>query len=276
MSYFRTLCALTLGAAIAACAGEAVAPEPELGTIALSKGVQVIDDHGHNRGHCFRQVGIDAPRVEPSRRGSTTFSAAAGKVITRVAIKAGSLCLFTPEGTTGTFTFQGDRAPCFVIEGLGTATVTVRRVGRGHHCNEITRLQFLTGPAPVVGGDTGGGVGSGGDSTVTGGGGTSAPSAMAVCVSTARPLSDTFGVTIGSPSGMLVELAVPAGTCSAATPLPADIYPVQLAVPAGYTVLSIVVDPAGRLVSADPFMGTVNVVVENGSTTTVTFLSDAP
>ena len=276
MANFRTLCALALSAAVVAgCSGEPVAPG-EQGTIRLSSGVQVIYDRGLKLGHCFEQVGITAPRVTPVA-GGTVLAAPAGKVVTRVAIKAGAMCLFTPETTDGTFTFNAGGSPCYLIEGLNTAAATVRRVGVSTYCKDIAKLEFLSDVPPVTGGGTGGGeTGGGTGGGETGGGSTAPPGAMTVCEAATRPVAEPLNVTIGSGSAVLAQLAVAVGQCSAPTSLGAGSYMVSQALPAGFTMLEIFVEPEGLIVSADPFLGTATVRVDSGVTTTVTFLNDSP
>ena len=283
MKYHRTLCALALGAAVATgCSADKVwSPPPVLGNVALSRGVQMINGNGRELGLCFQRVGIDAPKVAPSA-GGTTITAPSGQVITRVSIKAGSFCLYTPEDAKGTFTFEDGDLACYVVEGLGTPNVVVRHAVMTRKCSQIAWVQYLTGPAPVdngggTGGDTGGSTGgdtggsTGGD---TGGGSTLPPGAIAVCEASMQPNAAPFGITIAQSGRQLSQLSVSVGNCSAPTSLAEGLYDVTQALQTGWGVLSIFADPDIRIVSADPFLGTATVSVGSGETTTVTFLND--
>lgn len=283
MTRYRVLIALALSAAVAAGCSEAAAPQYQLSprNARLSSGVQKIDGTGRALGHCFRELGIDAPILEPTA-DATTLNAPAGQVVTRVAIKAPPLCLITPEATSGTFTFDGDGAPCYVIAGLGTPTATVTRVGRGRDCKKINKLQFLSGPAPVDGGDgggdgdgdNGGGGGDGGNGSGGDGGGTG-PGSLVVCAAASTPVANaSLGFSVGTPWSEIALFAVPVGGCSEPLALDAGEYVIAQGLPEGYTVQSITSDPLDRLVAAEVYFGYVTVQVANGARTTVTFMND--
>src|SRR5690242_11191560 len=130
MRHTRLLCALMVSAAVASgCAGDPVAPSSatKLPPVRLSRGAQAINDNGRKLGLCLQHVSIDAPRLTP-RNETVTITAPAGQIVNRVAIKAGPFCLYTPDHAQGTFRFEDHRAHCYVVDGLGTATATVRRV----------------------------------------------------------------------------------------------------------------------------------------------------
>jgi hypothetical protein len=69
-----------------------------------------------------------------------TINAPAGSVVTAVSIKAGRDCLgpFTEDFNDG----------CYAVSGLGTATVTIERIGSGPTCKEISHVEFLTSTSP--------------------------------------------------------------------------------------------------------------------------------
>ena len=277
MNYHRTLCALALGAAVAVgCSGDAVAPSTtKLPTVRLSKGAQAINDNGRALGLCFQHVSIDAPKLTPSS-GSVTINAPAGKVVSRVAVKAGPLCLYTPDQAQGQFTFDDQNTVCYVVDGLGSATVTIRRLGTTARCQQIAYAQYLTAPAPAPGGgdtgggDTGGGTG-GGD---TGGGSTLPPGGISVCEASMQPVSQPFGLSIASRVSEVALFSVAVGECSAPQSVQEGMYYVTQGIPEGFTVLAIIVEPEGRIVSLDPFRGMATISVASNETATVTFLND--
>lgn len=279
MNYHRTLFALALSAAVATgCSPDRIWTAPPLPTLALSRGVQVINGNGRELGHCFQRVGIDAPKLSPSA-GGATINALPGQVITRVSIKAGPLCLYTPEEAKGTFTFNDGSRACYVVEGLGTATVVVRNAVVNVKCAQIAQVQFLSAPAPVdnggTGGDTGGG-GTGVDTVGTGGGGGSTlpPGAITVCEAAMQPNPTPFGITIASRDRELAQFGVAVGQCGTPTSVAEGMYYVTQGLPVGWGILSIFVDPESQIVSVDPFVGMATITVPSGQTTTVTFLND--
>ena len=138
-----TVCAATL---VATACDNTVAPRPGVESAAsFSNGLKL--------GQCFLQVGDAAARqVPPGEDGNATVSAPTGEVVTRVAIKAGTPCWFTPEGATGTSTIDMGGVPCYVVSGLGTATAIVTRVGAGPVCKDISHVESVSGvPAPTTG-----------------------------------------------------------------------------------------------------------------------------
>jgi hypothetical protein len=68
-----------------------------------------------------------------------TLTAPAGQVITAVSIKAGTECIvFDADTNDG----------CYSVEGIGTGTVIVTRVGSGPDCKEISHIEFTTSTEP--------------------------------------------------------------------------------------------------------------------------------
>lgn len=65
------------------------------------------------------------------------FTAPDGQVIDRVFIKAGQDCFEFTQDTAG---------PCYTVSGIGTQTVTVRRVGTGPGCRQISHIEVVTRP----------------------------------------------------------------------------------------------------------------------------------
>jgi hypothetical protein len=104
--------------------------------------------NGHKLGQCFLQVGLDGVQVEPGPDGNAVVSAPAGEVVTRVAVKAGTVCWFTPPEVSGTYTITVNGAACYVVAGLGTDVATVTRVGSGPTCKDISHVELIDGVAP--------------------------------------------------------------------------------------------------------------------------------
>jgi hypothetical protein len=98
-------------------------------------------------GQCFTSIGLSGSQLEV-RRNATVLTAPDGRVITRVAIKAGTECYFTAEGATGDVTIDVFGEACYRVEGLGTASVTVTRIGGGPACKDISNVGYLTAAAP--------------------------------------------------------------------------------------------------------------------------------
>jgi hypothetical protein len=87
-------------------------------------------------GNC---LGSDATKTPDDPGDIVILTAPAGQVITTVAIKAGTPCVvFTADGSNG----------CYTVEGIGTPSVTVTRIGSGPTCKEISHIEFLTSTAP--------------------------------------------------------------------------------------------------------------------------------
>jgi hypothetical protein len=68
---------------------------------------------------------------------SEVITAPEGSVITQVAIKAGRDCIFFPPATSN---------DCYSVEGVGTRTVTITRIGSGSDCKEISHIEYTIGP----------------------------------------------------------------------------------------------------------------------------------
>jgi hypothetical protein len=91
---------------------------------------------GGGLGNC---LGGDATKTPDDPGDTVILTAPAGQVITTVAIKAGVPCVvFTMDGSDG----------CYSVEGIGTPSVTVTRIGSGPTCKEISHVEFLTSTAP--------------------------------------------------------------------------------------------------------------------------------
>jgi hypothetical protein len=164
-----------------------------------------------------------------------------GEVITSVAIKAGRRCFATPAGATGTVSFDD----CYVVEGLATAEVTVRRIGAGRECKDISNIRFFTSPAGE----------------------------LSVCnvAGTGVDAGTDFTFTVGEAS-----VVVPAGSCAAAGVFPAGTHAaVTETVPAGMEVESIVCAAAATCSDADLAAATVTVAIGAGSSS-VTYTNRRP
>jgi hypothetical protein len=67
--------------------------------------------------------------------GPFTYTTSAGKVISEIIIKAGQNCVsFTSSGSDG----------CYEVSGIGTQTVTIKRIGDGKTCQEISNVLIYT------------------------------------------------------------------------------------------------------------------------------------
>lgn len=68
--------------------------------------------------------------------GSYTISAPAGKVVTAVGVKAATNCYtFTSDGSNG----------CYAVSGIGTPVASVRKVGSGSACPDISHVEAKFG-----------------------------------------------------------------------------------------------------------------------------------
>jgi hypothetical protein len=90
----------------------------------------------------------DGPNVDgsisPASDDLATHTVAAGNVVTGVCIKAGQV-------HTGPLA-NGTHFACYVVSGVGTQTVTVRRVGSGPDCQAISHIDVLferATPTPI-------------------------------------------------------------------------------------------------------------------------------
>ena len=262
MNYHRTLCALALSAAVAAGWSEAEA-----------RTSQGPDPKGRKLGHCYLQRGIATPQLNATGN-ATTLRAPEGKVVSRVSLKAGSSCHFTPEGTAGTWTHHENGAACFTVEGLGTPMATVRRVGNGRGCVGLSHVQFLSGtPAPD---SDNGGNGNGGDNGGGGDPGTPILGTLVVCSNAASaPAGMSFGVSISTRYQEIALLEVPAGSCSSPMQVEEGWYIVSQGLPEGFSVSDISSDPSGRIVSADALGGSATALVLTSELTKLTFSNSA-
>jgi hypothetical protein len=102
-------------------------------------GISVQPAYATAPGNCLPEP---ATKIEDPG-DSAVLNAPAGELITTVSIKAGTDCFVTPADATGTVTFDD----CYVLDGLATAAVTVRRIGEGPECKDISHIQFVTAPA---------------------------------------------------------------------------------------------------------------------------------
>lgn len=263
MNYHRTLCALALSAAVAAGWSEAEA-----------RTSQGPDTKGRKLGHCYLQRGIATPQLNATGN-ATTLRAPEGKVVSRVSLKAGSSCHFSPEDAAGTWTHRENGVACFTVEGLGTSTATVRRVGNGRGCAGLSHVQFLSAtPAPA--GDNGGSGNGGGVVDDGGGAGTPILGALVVCVNAASAPADmAFGISISTRYQEIALLEVPAGGCSSPMQVEEGWYIVSQGLPDGFSVSDISSDPSGRIVSADALGGQATALVLTGEQTKLTFSNTA-
>jgi hypothetical protein len=92
---------------------------------------------GGGLGNC---LGGDATKTPDDPGDVVILTAPDGQVITTVSIKAGTPCF--------TFTADGSVPGCYTVEGIGTSSVTVTRIGSGPSCKEISHVEFLTSTGP--------------------------------------------------------------------------------------------------------------------------------
>jgi len=139
----RILAALALSAGLAACS-DSLAPIRDTSTPALSTALRSDP--------CLdASAGTVVTQVAPGTSEPVSIAATEGDVVTRVAVLAGSSCWLSPEGAMGSYTITVDDTPCFEVAGLGTAAVTVTRVGEAPTCKNVTHVQYASAPAPVAG-----------------------------------------------------------------------------------------------------------------------------
>lgn len=263
MNYHRSLCALALSAAVAAGWSEAEA-----------RTSQGPDPRGRKLGHCYLQKGIATPQLNASGN-ETKLRAADGKVVSRVSLKAGSSCVFTPDGASGTWTHHVNGAACFTVEGLGTQTATVRRVSNGRGCVGLSHVQFLSATA-APGGDNGGNGGGANDGGTDGGAGLPILGTLVVCSNASSAPSDmTFGISISTRFQEIAILSVPVGGCTDPLQVEEGWYIVSQGLNEGFSVSDISSDPSGRIVSSDAPSGSATALVLTGERTGLTFTNSA-
>ena len=285
MAYRRTIAALLVGVVVATACRDAAAPhQPALADVRLGKAKgrnqdALNDEPGVKAGQCFQQLGISAPQIGAPASGATAFIAPTGQVISRVSIKAGPMCWFTPDGATGTYTVKVEDADCYVVAGLGTQLASIAKVGQAASCPTISTLQYLVAsPPPPPPPDeedpgeedpgSGGGTGGGGTGEPTG------PGALVVCSAVSRPtgMEWYFDYDLGT----LLSLAVLEGNCSSAITLDSGDYELAERVSSSMPLSNVASDPAGRVLSYDLNTGVATVRIVGGSTTTVTFSHAVP
>lgn len=201
-------------------------------------------------GHCFEQIGLAGTQVAPSADGNAAATAPAGHVITRVAVKAGVPCWFTPESALqgGTYTFAFDGAPCYVVAGLGSTTVTVRRVGAGPNCKDISHIEYVAGPPlPTTG-------------------------ILQLCVVLAGDNPPAAALSFAFPFAVAgQQVLVAQGTCSATIEAaPGDAVITEGPNPFGIGMGEVLTTPSDRVVGFDIATQMATVTVVLGSTTIVT------
>ena len=240
----RTLGALALSAAgaFAAACGDAVAPLARTGL------AQANLASAQKLGQCLLQLDLTGTKVEPIVGGNITVTAPTGEVVNRVAIKAGTACWFTPASTSGTYTFSFNGAACYVVAGLGNATVTVARIGDGPGCKDISNIEYVTGPpAPTTG-------------------------SLQICVVVVGDNPPPGSLTFQFPFVVAgQQIPVANGTCSNSIELPEGATVVsEQSNTFTIALSSAVTAPIDRLVGFDFAAQTATVTVVAGSTTVVT------
>lgn len=237
---YRTLIPLLSAAALlAGCDDGAVSRS--LGPVAppsFNKGQRV--------GQCFYHLGLEGTKVYPGEDGNAAVVAPDGKVVTRIAVKAGPTCVFTAKGAVGTYTIAAKNAPCYVVSGLGSEAATVTRVGAGWACKDISHVEFIAVPKPTAG-------------------------LLQICTELSgalpsnRQLAPFKFVVAG------IDVAVERGSCSNPIELPGGAFVITEA-PIGFGIGlgNAATIPADRLIGFDVAAQTATVMVVTGSTTVVT------
>lgn len=98
---------------------------------------------GDNQGHCATDP---FTKVE-----SAPFTATApeGYIISKLFVKAGS-----EQSGAGCFEYTANTNDgCYNVEGLGTQTATVTKIGSGSGCKDISHVEFIAGVANTGGPD---------------------------------------------------------------------------------------------------------------------------
>ena len=233
--------ALGVAFAVAACSDAA-------GPLAVPAADAPLFHHGRMLGQCFRRVGLEGVQVAPNADGNAVVSAPAGQVVTRVAVKAGTVCWFTPPEASGTYTIAVHGAPCYVVAGLGTEAATITRVGHGPACRDISHVEMIT----AVAGPTTGFV------------------QLCVILTGDNPppeaLTTPYSFALAGQ-----EIGVAQGTCGA----PIEIGSGALVItehPNSFQIFAgnAVTEPDGRVIAVDVPAQTVTVMIVTGSLTIVT------
>jgi hypothetical protein len=90
---------------------------------------------------------LDGANMVEDPGNTLTINAPAGRIVTRVGIKAESDnqewfgCFLYPPRTSD---------PCYRVSGLGTAVVRITRIGAGSDCREISQVEWTTTPGTIT------------------------------------------------------------------------------------------------------------------------------
>jgi hypothetical protein len=243
MARLRPVVALALSAlALSACKDTAPTPTapPAVSTLGSAGSFAA-----RKTGQCFTSIGLPGTQLEV-RRNATVLTAPDGRVITRVAIKAGTECYFTAEGATGDVTIDVFGEACYRVDGLGTASVTITRIGDGPACKDISNVGYLTAAAP---------------------------GSLKICkvAGTGIEIGTTFSFAVGAKTFTVPAGEAAAPICVIAGSFPAGEVTIEETATAGVEVVAIGVAPGGALLSFDLTAGTAVVTITKGLTTEVTF-----
>lgn len=203
---------------------------------------------GQKLGQCFLQVGLDGVQVDPGADGNAVVSAPAGQVVTRVAVKAGTVCWYTPPEVSGTYSIAVDGLPCYVVAGLGTAAATITRVGNGPSCKDISHVELVAGvPPPTTG-------------------------FVQICVVVTGDNPPPGALTTPYPFAVAgQQIGVANGACG--SPIesgPGALVIAELQNPFGLGLIDAGTEPDGRVIAVDVAGQTVTVTIVAGSVTVVT------
>src|SRR5262245_56024815 len=123
------LLAIPAPGASSGVSAQSVPPCPSILTTNLSE----------DTGNCLQPNQAKWHNIDPGRP-SYVPTAGPGEIITEVAIKAGTRCFDYQQDSPGL---------CYSVTGVGTSTVTIVKVGSGPLCQDISHVEWYTGPAPT-------------------------------------------------------------------------------------------------------------------------------
>ena len=237
----HSLIALVSAATAVAGCSDSTAPHR-----AIAPEAAALVSNGSKTGQCFLQLGLAAVQQDPDAGGNATVTAPSGSVVTRVAIKAGTACWFTPAGASGTFTISVGGAPCYVVSGLGDETASVTRIGNGAVCKDISHIEFVSATR-------------------------TAPALVQICLVVPGAVPPN---AVGASFAFVVagqQVALTNGACSDAIAVPEGIVTIaDQPNPFAIVLSSAVTTPSDRLVGIDVGLQTATAAVAAGSITVVT------
>lgn len=98
--------------------------------------------HGGQNNECE-----DTKDIESGSEDLKTYSAPSGQVVTGVCIKSGTNMFGDSHSEVlGNGTYENN---CYEVSGIGTQTVTVKRIGSGNNCQGLSHIDVYSGPTPT-------------------------------------------------------------------------------------------------------------------------------